>query len=95
MRPVKVTRGDVLSAARRGGWTHDVAVFDGGDIVRDLFSNDAGVVRAVWIRTPWTSEGRFAGSVFSNKRDRSDRNVWKLSGVGGLINLLSAGGPTS
>lgn len=84
----KVTRGDVLTAARRGGWAHDGATYDAGDLVRDLFTSENGIVRVVWIRTPWTSEGRYAGAIYSDRQTRHDRNVWKLSGAGGLIELL-------
>jgi hypothetical protein len=87
----RVQRLDVLGAANKAGWQHDTAVFDNGDIVRDLFTGDAGVIRCVWIRTPWSSDGRWAGAVFSDARTRTDHNLWTLAARRGLLELLRSG----
>lgn len=84
-------RFEVLGAARRGGWALDHQSFDGGNILRDTFTGIPGVVRVVWLRTPWTDSGRFAGAVFSDRVRQVDRNVWSLRGKSGLIEMLSSG----
>lgn len=84
-------RFEVLGAARRGGWTLDHQSFDGGNILRDTFTGTPGVVRVVWLRTPWTDSGRFAGAVLSERVRQVDRNVWTLRGKSGLIEMLSSG----
>lgn len=84
-------RFEVLGAAKRGGWDLDHQSFDGGNILRDTFTGIPGVVRVVWLRTPWTDTGRFAGAVFSDRMRRTDRNVWSLRGNNGLIPMLVAG----
>lgn len=83
-------RMEVLAAAKRGEWTLDSGSFDSGNILRDTFTGIPGVVRVVWLRTPWTDSGRFAGAVFSDRERRIDRNVWSLRGVNGLIPMLEA-----
>lgn len=55
-----------------------------------MFTSEAGVVRAVWLRTPWSDSGRWTGALFSEKATKGDRNVWKVSGKGGLLELLSS-----
>jgi hypothetical protein len=53
----------VISAGLRSGWDHEHQPFDSGNILVDTFTNEHGVVRVVWLRTPWTDAGRFAGSI--------------------------------
>lgn len=81
-------RLNVLRAAKKGGWSHDQGVFDDSNIIRDLFTGDRGQVRVVWIRTPWSLSGRYAGALFSDAAEKKDRNVWKVTGSGGLLELL-------
>lgn len=83
-------RMNVLGRANAHGWTHSMAIYDEGNIIRDEFTSELGVVRAVWLRTPWSDSGRWTGSVFSEKATKKDRNVWKVSGKGGLLELLSS-----
>ncbi len=83
-------RMNVLGKALAHGWTHDMAVYDGGDIVRDRFTSPLGIIRVVWLRTPWSLEGRWTGSIFSDQAAKKDRNVWKVTGQGGLLELLSS-----
>lgn len=87
-------RMNVLGRAHTHGWVHDMATYDDGNIIRDQFSSELGVIRAVWLRTPWSDSGRWAGSVFSDKVTKQDRNVWKVSGKGGLLELLSTLSPS-
>ena len=82
-------RPNVLIAAKRSGWQHDPGYFDDSNIIRDAFTNELGTIRAIWLRTPWSDTGRWAGAIFSNARDKTDRNVWKISGTGGLLELLA------
>ena len=89
--PRHAQRLPVLEAAKRGGWEIRSEQFDGGDILRDVFIGDRGVIRVVWLRTPWSDDGRYAGAILSDKRSGTDRNVWKVSGSDGLIALLQAG----
>lgn len=65
-------RMEVLEAGRGGGWSHEMGRFDEGNIIVDAFTSDSGVVRVVWLRTPWTDSGRFAGAIFSDPTARSD-----------------------
>lgn len=81
-------RLNVLAAGDKGGWKRDSGVFDESNIVRDTFTGPLGQVRVVWIRTPWSLSGRFAGALFSDPKTKADRNVWKVTGTGGLIELL-------
>jgi hypothetical protein len=83
-------RMNVLGRANNHGWTHKMAVYDDGNIIRDEFTSPLGVVRVVWLRTPWSDEGRWTGSLFSDKAAGKDRNVWKVSGSGGLLDLLGS-----
>ena len=82
-------RQDVLRAAIRAGWEYESATYDGGDLVRDIFTSHLGVVRVVWLRTPW-SEGRFAGAIFSERLSHKERNMWSVSGNNSLIALLDS-----
>lgn len=86
-------RINVLAAAKKGGWQHDQGVFDDSNIIRDLFTGSLGQVRVVWIRTPWSVSGRYAGALFSDPKTKSERNVWKVSGAGGLLELLGGSLP--
>jgi hypothetical protein len=83
-------RTDVLDAAHRHGWSHEALVADESNLIRDLFTSEIGIVRTVWIRTPWSSEGRWAGAVFSDRRARADKNVWTLAGKNSLLELLAS-----
>jgi len=83
-------RLNVLKTARNAGWKTDSAVFDDGNIIRDIFTSELGSLRAVWLRTPWSLSGRWAGSIFSDRRTGQDRNVWKVTGTGGVLELLSS-----
>jgi hypothetical protein len=74
-------RDEIPRIAAATGWAHEDARLDGGKIIRDLFSSDVGQVRAVWVVTEWTSTGRFAGAVFSDRRQSKDRNAWSLRGA--------------
>jgi hypothetical protein len=47
-------RPDVLEWAEQHGWVNDSQVFDDGQIIRDLFSKNDMVVRAVWLHTPYS-----------------------------------------
>lgn len=47
-------RPDVLDWAREYGWTHESATYDDGQIIRDLFSKNDLVLRAVWLHTPYS-----------------------------------------
>lgn len=82
-------RMDVLEAGLRGGWVHETGQYDGGNILADTFSSDVGIVRVVWLRTPWKDSGRFAGAIFSERSTRKDHNVWSLRGKKGLVPLLT------
>lgn len=88
-------RMNVLGRANAHGWKHDMAIYDDGNIIRDEFTSELGVIRAVWLRTPWSDSGRWTGSVFSERATRKDRNVWKVSGKDGLLDLLSTLAPGS
>ena len=72
----------------KAGWQHDPATFDGGNIIRDTFTGALGTIRIVWLRTPWSDTGRYAGAIFSEKATHKDRNVWKVTGTDGLLELL-------
>src|SRR5687767_10157321 len=78
-------RMEVLEAGRRGGWSHEMGSFDSGNIIVDAFTNEVGIVRVVWLRTPWKDSGKFAGAIFSERAARSDHNVWSLRGNRGLV----------
>ena len=74
-------RMDVLSAARQHGWeTKNEYAGEMNDVVLDTFTNDIGEIRCVWIRTPWTSGGRYAGAIFSSAKDKKDVNLYKVEG---------------
>jgi hypothetical protein len=74
-------RTDVLEAARRYGWEMEHKYMgEGNDVVLDVFTRDVGQIRCVWIRTPWTSGGRYAGAIFSSKTDKKDINLWRIEG---------------
>src|SRR3954452_20848421 len=47
-------RPDALEWAKANGWTHESATFDGGQIIRDIFSRGALSLRAVWLSTPFS-----------------------------------------
>jgi len=81
-------RLNVLAAGKQGGWTHDQGLFDGNDLIRDLFTGERGQVRVIWVRTPWSDSGRYAGAIFYDAREGKERNVWKVSGAGGLLEVL-------
>jgi len=81
-------RGEVLAAAKHGGWAHKEEPFDSGNILRDTFSGIPGIVSVVWIRTPWKESGRFAGAVFSDRIEQRDRNLWSIRGKNSLIERL-------
>ena len=83
-------RMEVLTAARAGGWRHQHQSFDGGSLVVDTFTGLAGLVKVVWLRTPWKDSGRFAGAIFSDRMTRTDRNLWTLRGKNSLIARLQA-----
>ena len=71
-------------------WNHEMGEFDEGNIIRDTFSSDLGEIRVVWLRTPWSDSGRFAGAIYSERATRTERNVWKISKTGGLLELLGS-----
>ncbi|MGN6606005.1 MAG: hypothetical protein ACTHMS_03200 [Jatrophihabitans sp.] len=83
-------RSNVIGRALAHGWTHEMAVYDGGNIIRDVFTHDVGIIWAVWLRTPWSDSGRWTGSVFSERATKNDRNVWAVSGKNGILELLSS-----
>jgi hypothetical protein len=56
-------RPDVLQWASVYGWQHDQTIFDDGQIIRDIFRKDDMVVRAVWLRTPY-SDAMWARGLF-------------------------------
>jgi hypothetical protein len=82
-------RLDVLAAASKGAWALVHAAYDSGNILVDTFTSHHGIVRVVWLRTPWSDTGRFAGALFSDPAAKKDRNVWKVSGHDGLLALLA------
>jgi hypothetical protein len=82
-------RSNVLKAGSKGGWTHDQGLFDGNDLIRDLFESERGQVRAIWVRTPWSDSGRYAGAIFYDAQAGKERNLWKVTGAGGLLDLLA------
>lgn len=47
-------RPDVLEWAKTFGWEHTEETFDEDQIVRDLFEKDGMMLRAVWLRTPYS-----------------------------------------
>ena len=50
-------------------------------VLLDVFRKPGvGDVRAVWIVTPWSEGGRYAGAVFSDERDGKTLNVWRIEG---------------
>jgi hypothetical protein len=81
-------RVNVLDAGRKGGWAHEPGHFDNNDLIRDLFTSDRGQVRVVWIRTPWSDSGRYAGAIFYDASQKQERNVWKVTGTDGLLDVL-------
>lgn len=83
-------RSNVIGRALAHGWIHDMAQYDDGNIIRDAFTHDIGIIRVVWLRTPWSDSGRWTGSVFSEKATKKDRDVWKVTGKDGLLELLSS-----
>jgi hypothetical protein len=85
--PKHAQRPTVLSTAKKCGWSHEHEVFDHGYIVRDVFRSELGEIRAVWLKTPW-SDSLWTGAIFSDKKKHEDRNVWKVSAQGGLLDLL-------
>lgn len=79
----------VLGAAGAAGWSRSLDQFDGGQILRDFFAGPRGEIRVVWLRTPWSDSGRFAGAVFSDATTKKDRNAWSVSGKRGLLEFLA------
>lgn len=73
-------RAEILRTARSTGWTHAEEVFDSGTIIRDQLTSAAGEIRALWLVTEWTPEGRYAGAVFTDRREARERNAWSLHG---------------
>lgn len=47
-------RPDVIEWGNTHGWEHAEAVFDDGQIVRDVFRKDGKELRAVWLSTPFS-----------------------------------------
>lgn len=47
-------RPDVIDWASNHGWSHDMATFDDGQIVRDSFKKEDLELRAVWLATPFS-----------------------------------------
>lgn len=83
-------RSNVIGHALAHRWEHEMALYDDGNIVRDVFTRDIGIIRVVWLRTPWSDSGRWTGSVFSEKAAKQDHSVSTVSGKGGLLELLSS-----
>lgn len=87
--PLHAQRSAVLNAAASHGWEHDMGVFDDANIVRDTFTGELGIVRVVWLRTPWSSS-RFTGGLYSEKATKKDRNLWSITARGGVLEALAA-----
>jgi hypothetical protein len=89
-------RLDILAAARSNGWTakHE-SVGDTNDVLFDTFTSDLGVIRCVWVRTPWSSGGRYAGAIFSSVKEKKDINLWKVGdrGPNSLMHTLRSHHP--
>jgi hypothetical protein len=80
-KPKQNRRVDVLNAAHRHGWrVENDTAGEANDVVLDIFSHDIGTVRCVWVRTPWSPGGRYAGAIFSSIKDKNDVNLWKVGG---------------
>ncbi len=88
--PRHAQRSNVLGQALTHGWQHDMGEFDGGSIIRDTFTSELGEIRVVWLRTPWSDSGRYAGALYSERATRKDRNVWKVTQRDGLLELLGS-----
>ncbi len=68
-------RLDVLTTASRHGWEHSSEKCGAeNEVVVDYFKSKRGEIRVVWIRTPWTSGGRYGGGIFSDFSERRDLN---------------------
>ena len=79
--PEKDRRVDVLTSAGRHGWEHTTEKCGtDNEVVVDYFKSKIGEIRVVWIRTPWTSSGRYGGAIFSDFKNKRDLNLWKVSG---------------
>ena len=74
-------RLDVITAAQRHGWESENHHYGtDSEILLDLFRNPRAEIRCVWIRTPWSDSGRYAGAIFSDRQDKIEWNLWKVEG---------------
>jgi hypothetical protein len=89
--PKHARRGDVLAAAKSGGWDHHQGLYDDTNVIVDTFTGDRGVIRVVWMRTPWSDTGRYSGASFSDRSTHTDRNIWSVDGRNSLLALLRTG----
>ena len=69
---------------------HDALIVDDSNLIRDLLTSEVEIVRTVWIRMPWSSQGRWAGAVYSDLQTNSDRNIWTLDGKNSLLEVLAS-----
>ena len=87
-------RMDVLNKAHLHDWEVQSDVFDNGNILRDVFTSELGIVRVVWLRTPWSDSGRYSGALFSEAKTNQDRNIWNVEGSkNSLLGLLASKTP--